>query len=382
MSFLQLFDLWARSINLCEAGMGHNLRQTSPSVLVIGGEDNNLYSLFQDGTETSISIAQITANDEKGEHHSATLSTTKVSMNIIQQQREYVCLTANSSGCISNSTICVYKNMGHFDGFISTPFMSNHVMTFLANDACDINGGSLDQIPSRNKHVCGCAVNGFNGVYCLDAMSDISLVNEPGQQSKLANAESVAPPTEHVDPMSNGNTLGEVTPAWNLILFGVLFVSVAAMVFLIIYQIKRQKENPDDTNPNISEEYNLKELNPYRDQFKRQPKYAGGFNLDGMSSVSHVHTRRLSKDSIELLQLYRRRSLGDSQIISSKDVNCILDDELLNSYRRREQMKQQYTRGDSIISGNESFPTEIISNHEGIADDDSDEFIERVTWDT
>lgn len=97
--------------------------------------------------------------------------------------------------------------------------------------------------------------------------------------------------------------------------------------------------------------------------------------------MSHVHTRRLSKDSIELLQIYRTRSSGDSQIISSNDVNCIFDDELLNSYRRREQMKQQYT-SDNSITDNEGFPATIFSHHEANnASNDSEEFIKRVTWD-
>ena len=249
-SFLQLFDLWARKINLCELGTSHNVRETTPSesVLVIGGEGDILYSLFQNGTETSVAMNAI---DAKGEHQSATLSTSQISMNIIQQQNEYVCLTATSRSCVSNSTICVYKNMGHFDGFISTPFMSNHVMKFLANDACGINNGSLNQIPSRNKLVCGCTVNGFNGLYCLDEISDNSLVDVPG-----VSAESMASFTEHVD-LSTASK--DISSAWYLVLFGVLFIFATAIVFVICW---RQKENSHDRNPNTNEEYNLRGFNP------------------------------------------------------------------------------------------------------------------------
>lgn len=73
------------------------------------------------------------------------------------------CLTATSESCISNNTICLYENSGHFNGgssFANSFPMSGQIMDFFAKDIC--NG-----LWSDNKCVCE---EGFGGAFCIDLL--------------------------------------------------------------------------------------------------------------------------------------------------------------------------------------------------------------------
>jgi hypothetical protein len=269
VSFLQSFDLRSRGVNLCTSERNDNIRDASdPNTLLVGGEGDVLYSLFHKGGMTSIELN--IALDAEGEDHSAVISTSDVSMTITQQREDYVCLTTTSSSCISTSTVCVYKSMGHFDGFMSTPFMSNHVMKFLANDVCSINDGSWNQIKNRNRKVCGCAANGFNGVFCLD-MDDDSIgkitigIPEQSDTESLTDSRPVPLASDAVAPVR--------LPAWSIILVATLLMVAAAITMTMSRRRYRKEsyENAVDFNSNQAANI-LRGFNPYRDQFNVKTK--------------------------------------------------------------------------------------------------------------
>lgn len=399
VSFLQSFDLWARGVNLCDVGRNENLRNANePNTILMGGQGDHLYSLFHKDEETSMEL--ISAFDDEGEDSSAILSKSEIAMTITQQRQDYVCLATSSSSCVAPSTICVYRRMGHFDGFISTPFMSNHVMKFLANDACSINDGLWNAIKSKNKKVCGCAPNGFGGVFCLDETGDDSL-------SKM----SLSAPENDMSALSTSNpsTLASEDipsaglPGWSILLMGALFTAAAVAIFAMSWR-KYRKEI--DVNHNDNKAANiLRGFNPYRDQFQVKTKDSDGRNY-GMLSLPtprmdiHQPHRRNSKplenNDMELLEFYRRKRSGESLDTSDSATECNFDKELLDSYRRRKQMKQQYTddssdMGDTLQktgtggSTAEDYLFDDIPSFENdapnIKNGDSDEYIKSIMWD-
>ena len=347
VSFLESFDLWARGVNLCNSGKNENLRDaTDPNTLLVGGQGNFLYSLLHRGGDTSIQL--ITSIDDKGDGHSAILSTSEISLSITQQREEYVCLTTTSSSCISTSTICIYKSMGHFDGFLSTPFMSNHVMKFLAEDACGINDGSWNQIKSRNKKVCGCVANGYNGVFCLDRGDDSIIEMAVSMSEPLSEPAVGDRNNSEASSLSSNQVLS--TPSfqlagWSVILIGSLLMAAASMILISSWRrYKTRGGIVGDHEDSTKAAAMLRGFNPYRDQFQVKTKDNDGTHTQRRDS------KKLEPDDIEMLQMYRQSSKDSLQNSEMNDF----DKELLQSYRRREQMKHQYpptpetTRKDPI----------------------------------
>lgn len=134
---------------------------------------------------------------------------------------------------------------------------------------------------------------------------------------------------------------------------GALFTVAATIIFAISLRKYRKdnvsKYHNDDQGLNV-----LRGFNPYRDHFQD-----GGRRHDGITSLSspRIHqtsleqsTRSLDPNDIELLQFYRRKGSRDNSLpVQENVVECNFDKELLNSYRRREQMKQ-YNDDASDIS--------------------------------
>lgn len=381
VSFLQSFDLWARGVNLCNSGKNENLHDaTDPNTLLVGGDGDFLYSLFHKGGETSVEL--IPSIDGEGNDRSTILSRSEVSLSVTQQREEYICLTTTSPSCISTSTICIYKSMSHFDGFLSTPFMSNHVMKFLAQEACSINNGSWNQIRSRNKKVCGCAANGYNGVFCLDE-GDANIVNKitstPEQSLESAfenmnSPEASSPPNEQVSSFQRAG--------WSITLIGSLIMAAVSIVFILSWRKYRSRGGiVIDYEDSTKSATMLRGFNPYRDQFKVKTK-----GNDGICTQRRDSKRSLEPDDIEMLQMFRQNS-KDS--LPNSDMGNF-DKELLQSYRRREQMKHQYpatpetTQRDPIEEHyliNEIPCLNDDKKYENKTQSSDDQFFNNVLWD-
>lgn len=392
VSILQSFDLWTRGVNLCDTGANDDLRTNDTNTILMGGEGDFLYSLFHKGGETSMEL--ITAFDDEGEDSSSILTKSEVAMAITQKRDEYVCLTTTSSSCVATSTICVYRSMGHFDGFISTPFMSNHVMKFLASDVCSINGGLWNVLKSKNKKVCGCAANGYNGVFCLDEMGDDSIIKM-----------TIAAPEQSLDPSalaSSEESSSVGLPGWSILLMGALMTAAATIIFALSWRKYRKQSFSVHHNDNQAANI-LRGFNPYRDQFQVKTKDSDGQSgTHGMLSLPKVHepmgqsTRSLDPNDIELLQFYRRRGSQDDSIVSRSEENaveCNFDKELLQSYRRREQMKSQYADDSSNASTSPKKGTTSVDDYlfteipslskdaPGIINRYADEHLKNYLWD-
>ncbi|KAL3787544.1 hypothetical protein HJC23_013753 [Cyclotella cryptica] len=179
-SVLESFDLWARSVNSCTSDVDERT-PSGTTTLLVGGADEAFYSIEQEDGVTS--MAFISVANEQDQEPSSVLFDTKVPLSISYKRDGVVCLATASSSCVANSTLCLYKKMGHFDGFVSTPFMGDQVMEFLARDACGTNGGSWKRLPrtsdSSHRMFCECSGNEHSGLFCLDAAVEPSLFAGP-----------------------------------------------------------------------------------------------------------------------------------------------------------------------------------------------------------
>jgi hypothetical protein len=146
-------------------------------------------------------------------------------------------------------------------------------MKFLANDICSINDGSWNQIKNRNRKVCGCAANSFNGVFCLDMdMDDDSIgkmiigIPEQSDTESLTDSRPVPLASDAVAPV-------RLLPAWSIILVATLLMVAAAITMTMSRRRYRKEsyENAVDFNSNQAANI-LRGFNPYRDQFNVKTK--------------------------------------------------------------------------------------------------------------
>lgn len=64
------------------------------------------------------------------------LSVSQIIMLVSYTSDNVTCLTTATTGCVANSTLCLYNEMGHFEDVAASPFMGDQVMGFLARNAC------------------------------------------------------------------------------------------------------------------------------------------------------------------------------------------------------------------------------------------------------
>jgi len=172
---LESFDLWARTVNRCTGDIDESV-SGGMTTLLVGGDDGAFFSIEQEDGGTS--MAFISVANELDQEPSTVLFDTKIPLSVSYKRGGVVCLTAASSSCVANSTLCLYKEMGHFEGFVSTPFMGDQVMEFFARDACGTNAGSWKRLPrtidASRRMFCECAGNEHSGMFCLDAAAALS----------------------------------------------------------------------------------------------------------------------------------------------------------------------------------------------------------------
>ncbi|KAL3774794.1 hypothetical protein HJC23_001422 [Cyclotella cryptica] len=391
VSVLESFDLWAREVNLCTADKYENEpNETAVGTLLVGGQDEFFYSTFYDNG--GISLALNTALDEQGEASSTTLATSEVSVSA-QTQNGYVCITTSSPACLAASALCLYKDMGHLNGFASTPYMSNHVMEFLARNACGINEGSWNVLPRKigkpNKRVCGCSTNGFSGVFCLDELDDDSVV-------KMAvSTPTEALPTIETTTFPTDKSSSSVQPPWVTALVGSLIIVTAAIIFCFCLRLHRKKTDQSQVREQMSDIG--RGINPYREHFKSQTKtnthssqnkvveHGPSFRHQRlhMYQQNRQSSRSLDPVDLELLEHYREQS-GDNELTTeTKRISTerYLDMELLQSYRRRRLSQNIEKDIDSVSSCNSGiYLDENEIRHAGHSDH-SDEYVNNILRD-
>ncbi|KAL7516764.1 hypothetical protein ACHAWX_001742 [Stephanocyclus meneghinianus] len=385
-SVLESFDLWARTVNLCTSDVSEIVPQRMTTLLV-GGGDEAFYSIEQQDGVTS--MAFVSVSTEQDQEPSTVLSFSEIPLSVTYERDRVVCLTASSSNCISNSTLCLYKEMGHFDGFVSTPFMGEQVMEFLARDACGTNKGSLKMLKksagSSDRVLCECTGNEYSGMFCLDKQA----IQGPGHvgDSQLTGS-SVFGLSLAKMPLSPLGAIGVV-----------LMVTVTVLFTVRKYRMKKASDLPSSMSDDMGSIYLPKRLSPYQDQFyqvrtnfetgnrmrgwrlwntaelpsfprrlsedhlsdcddKSHMSQGSGLDLSEKPDASHLSDRSiksLDDKDVQLLHFYRKRSSGTDSIMSMElnqedKASLDLDLELLQSYRRRQQKKQQSNGDDNSCS--------------------------------
>jgi poly(3-hydroxybutyrate) depolymerase len=337
VSVLDSFDLWVKDVNLCDGEAQST--NTNTRTHLVGGKDDHFYSLSV--VNGSASIALETAINEEGEDFSKQLSSSDAALSVTQQTESHVCLTTTSTTCIATSTLCLYKDMGHFNGFVSTPYMSQHIMEFLARDACGINDGVWSFIPRKsggtgghNKRVCGCSTNGFDGVFCLDKL------NDDGEQKSFVVLESQS-------SIESKNSKIVMWPYWvSGILGGLMLAAAATICYVTLKRHRKEKRRFSRSSAtNAIEMYDTwrrTNLNPYRDHFKG--------NADCVHQPIDNSMRSLDPGDVELLQIYRRQSVDSDGEHDPPEKNRGIDLELLNKYRQRQYSDLQINRANSTKS--------------------------------
>ena len=172
VSILQFFDLWAKEVAQCSTNDA------------TGGFDNHIVS-NNDGMEYSFSyldnstvfaLTPDTNNPEKVDKLFETKLPMKQTYN--DEEKGVTCLTATSPSCVANSTLCLYTKQGDFrPNFANSFFMYDEVMNYIANDACEIDGGKMVSVPKSSKRVCACEITPdeeveYGGTFCFDALNE------------------------------------------------------------------------------------------------------------------------------------------------------------------------------------------------------------------
>ncbi|KAL7520691.1 hypothetical protein ACHAWX_005398 [Stephanocyclus meneghinianus] len=390
VSVLESFDLWARGVNLCTQDRNENKwNETDVGSLLVGGQDEFFYSAFHDNG--GISMALNLAVNEQGESSSTILATSETSVST-QKQKSYVCMTTTSPTCMANSTLCLYKDMGHLNGFASTPFMSNLAMEFLANDACNINEGSWIVLPRKigkpNKKVCGCSTNGFIGLFCLDELGDDGLVKMT-VSTPTDSLSAIEPTTFPTDKLSSS------AQSWVAACIGSLLIVTTSVIFCLGVRRRRKKIDQPQPADLVSKRMSdiRRGMNPYREHFKSKTKISKHSSEEhnaengpsshrrrlDMSQEHRQSSRSLDPVDLELLEHYREQS-GDNDIATEakrRSTERYLDMELLQSYRRR-RMSETFEKD---VGTYPSCNTEIDPNeYETPRANHSDEYEQNKLW--
>ncbi|KAL7460892.1 hypothetical protein ACHAXS_003258 [Conticribra weissflogii] len=279
VSVLDVFDTWARTVNRCDDTPLLALPEgvTGNGAFGSGGmgesapndQDENdvvyLLSFFDDETIFSFRI-QTTSNIEQDENPLEKLFSTKmpISVTYINREKKVTCITATSSSCIANTTMCLYSNEGHFDepNFGTSFFMDTEVFDFFARDLCELNDGIWRTTPEGAKKTksCDCSVTGslrYGGVYCLDALNeDGTFVSAPKSTPSeefspaFSNSTGLAAAQIKPGPSPYGNkTVVGIVGSLILILIGI----VIAGVITVGRRRRRQQQYYDfEFDPNRS----------------------------------------------------------------------------------------------------------------------------------
>ncbi|KAL3780632.1 hypothetical protein HJC23_000798 [Cyclotella cryptica] len=383
VSVLDSFDLWARTVNLC-TNDGVERVSDYRSTLQVGGNDGTFYSVAEENGNTSMSFVSVRSDFARAS--SLTFSTSQIPVSVTYNDDEMVCLTAVSSSCMANSTLCLYKEMDHFEGFASTPLLGDQVMEFLARDVCTTNEGTMKMLRktagSFDRLLCDCSESEYNGVFCLNGRRNGDIGRFENQQL----AESFAPDTSLTRKHHSRN-------------YVVVIVLLAVSAILLLMRKHRKNDSylqgsacPDAECLNVDD---APRRNSFQDQLysvktklessmrgqERQRKVLSeteqsslsGSNSndllsnfdddDGPKSERSDHYCTNSSDGsfrschcqsslknidLHLSQLFRKKTNG----ISSGDRNqegqtsLDLDIELFKSFRRRQQMVDRFGERD------------------------------------
>lgn len=386
-SVLESFDTWSRTINLCQSMTKRRDSKTDTlngisesgdrKPLLVGGSDGTFYSLEQENGITSISYVSLADGKEKEPF--TELSFSEVPMSVTYQHNDVVCLTTVSASCVTNSTLCLYKEAGHFEEVLSSPDMVDEVMKFLARDACSSNGGSLGATALPDINLCKCKSGTFNGVFCLDLKVEGSLNTEM--------------------PMFNGPaTTTSTSPLSVVTMIGFVLMATVVTVTLRLMN-NRRRLNADDFPASIRNvplpsmgrmthedklytiDTNFGHSNLWNNE--KQVPMSCKLSEDHASDCDDKsHTSSLDAIDLELLQFYRKKSQGNDAVpiqdISIGDsMGLNLDLELLQSYRRYQQDRRVYgeeredDRENSIQSSNSRLSCIVHTNL--FMDDDIEE---------
>ncbi|KAL3792502.1 hypothetical protein HJC23_008424 [Cyclotella cryptica] len=392
-SVLASFDLWARKVNLCSSDMNEGV-SSGMTTLLVGGGDDAFYSIEQEGGVTS--MAYVSVSTEQDLEPSTALSVSEIPLSVTYKQDKLVCMTASSPSCVANSTLCLYKELGHFDGFVSTPFMGEQAMEFLARDACGTNKGSLTMLQkkagSSDRITCECKENEYSGFFCLDHATGGGGQFEDSQLMKSSVSE-ISPTKIPISPLG---------------VIGIfLLITLTALFMIRKYRMKRAIDVSSSIPDDMGTIYLPKRLSPYQDQFYQVrtnfetgnrsrgwrlwntaelpslPRRLSEDHLSDCDDKSYVSNEKpdvsqsdrslksLDDKDIQLLQFYRKRSSGADSIISVEmnqedKATLDLDLELLQSYRRRQQKKQHYGDKDHNTSGDDNSCSSSVHSSKSI----------------
>ncbi|KAL3781931.1 hypothetical protein HJC23_011436 [Cyclotella cryptica] len=381
VSVLDSFDLWARKVNLC-TNDGVERVSDYRSTLQVGGNDGTFYSVAEENGNTSLSFVSVRSDVARAS--SLTLSTSQIPVSVTYDDDGMVCLTAVSSSCVSNSTLCLYKEMDHFEGLASTPLLGDQVMEFLARDACATNEGTLKTLRkpagSFDRLFCDCSESEYRGVYCLNERTN-------GRFENQQLAESLAPDSP-------------LTRKHSSLTYVVVLVLLAVSAILLLMRKHRMKNdsylqgfacpdteclNVDDAPRRSSFQDQLYSVKTKLESSMRGPERQrkvlsetdqtslSGSNSnhlqsnfdddDGPKSERSDHDCTNSSDGsfrscrsqsslkdidLHLLQLFRKKTNGINSCNRNQEgqTSLDLDIELFKSFRRRQQMVDRFGERD------------------------------------
>ena len=138
-------------------------------------------------------------NGQGGSEESSLLVPSYVSSNV-------KCLTATSTSCKANTTICIHEKSGHFNSpsFVEAFPFAEEVIQFFARDACGINDGKWNM----TSGLCACP-HSHGGIFCLDDNSITISDNEEVDDIYKVDSGAISSKRSHVVSLG-------------LLLFGVL----------------------------------------------------------------------------------------------------------------------------------------------------------------
>jgi hypothetical protein len=376
VSVLEVFDLFARAVNLC----GYDVPQSIDLIggVVVGGSKGATYSLSSHDDATVLEL-RVNSNDPSSMASSqmtTTIATSKIPLDVSYQDSHVICQTASSAHCVSNSTLCLYTDKGHFEypDFASAFSMGGEVMHYFANDACSLNNGVWEVFGNEGtnkKRVCACVVDNveFGGVFCLDELNEDGTIALK-QSSAEGSTESV--PTEvpviqaEIDaaPLSATDTsLSEAQPATfdkstNHGVIGALLLAVTIVsCFAIRVQKRRRTWYRSSRDGDVFDDENMfgfgeRGVNPYHDYFKGRSNQGTQSTTELAhlpalgANVSYEYDRRESENSLDssdlkLLRSYRQKMQNEGGVGGLRGMRGPherSDDlELLQCYRQRQQ---------------------------------------------
>mmetsp|Transcript_8579 Transcript_8579/g.20977 ORF Transcript_8579/g.20977 Transcript_8579/m.20977 type:complete len:503 (+) Transcript_8579:95-1603(+) len=147
---------------------------------------------------------------------------------------EIECLTAIGKGCISETTICMHANVGHFNkpNFLEAFPFGREVMGFFARDACELNGGVWNATGSE----CASCPEKFGGTFCLDNAKAVEKV------LSIRPAEDVYDDVYGFEP---GATTATSPRGTRKVAIGYYLLAIAIIGYVIRHRYRRDKKKDD-----------------------------------------------------------------------------------------------------------------------------------------